>query len=247
MLSVSVALSGPLPASSCVGAFVGGVTGTIRINKLRTDNYIALYQAISGLSLPISAMDVRKVQTIVKEIYAGGSIKVEITEDIDRLKNSDRILAIGSSKTISYQYLTSSEMTQKYFDIIDESNSALISTINKQKIAKNQFFPFFGFSLIYEGIINIEEKKKYQRENLNRYIESQAARRANEHTTIAQILEDESIANTFKCPSIMFAVSNGQIRLNDFERYLREYSDNKDTSDFRRMLCLYDMIRYEGA
>ena len=223
---------------------VGGVTGTIRINKLRTDNYIALFQAISGLTLPISAMDVRKVQTIVKEIYAGGSIRVEITEDIDKLKNSDRILAIGSSKTISYQYLTLSEMTQKYFDIVDESNSALISTINKQKIAKNQFFPVFGFSLIYDGIVNVDEKKGFQRDNLNRYIESQASKRVNDHTTIAQILEDDGIANTFKCPSIMYAVSNRQIDLDDFERYLRTYTESKDTSDYRRMLCLYDLLRY---
>ena len=59
----------------------------IRINKLRTDDYSELYRNLANINLPISAMDVRKVQSVVKEIYAGGSIKVMITENIDDLKN----------------------------------------------------------------------------------------------------------------------------------------------------------------
>lgn len=34
---------------------------TIRINKIKTDNYTAIYKALARLNLPISAMDVRKV------------------------------------------------------------------------------------------------------------------------------------------------------------------------------------------
>ncbi len=64
---------------------------TIRINKLKTDNFSAIYQAISGLQLPVSALDIRKVQSIVKEIYSGGNIAVKITEDLDSIKNSERI------------------------------------------------------------------------------------------------------------------------------------------------------------
>ena len=64
---------------------------TIRINKIKTDNYTAIYKALAEINLPISAMDVRKVQNIVTEIYSGGEIKVTITEDIDSLKNNDKI------------------------------------------------------------------------------------------------------------------------------------------------------------
>lgn len=226
---------------------IGGISGTIRINKLVTDNFTALYQAIAGLNLPISAMDVRKVQTIVKEIYAGGSIKVEITEDIDKLKNSDRILAIGSSKTITYQYLTLNEMVQRYFDIIDESNSALIATINKQKIASNQYFPVFGFSLINENINNIGQKKKLQRTNLAKYIAAMVTKRANAHTSVNGILEDLGIATSYKCQAIMYAVHKSQIPLEEFEQYLRLYPDRKDSSDYRRLLCLYDLMKYGGG
>src|SRR5690625_1271998 len=63
---------------------------TIRINKLKTDNFLALYQELSDLILPISAMDIRKVQSIVQDIYKGNAgIQVSITENIENLKNDE--------------------------------------------------------------------------------------------------------------------------------------------------------------
>lgn len=59
---------------------------TIRINKIKTDNFKEIYLALAELTLPVSAMDIRKVQNIVKEIYAGGNIKVNITEDLESIK-----------------------------------------------------------------------------------------------------------------------------------------------------------------
>jgi hypothetical protein len=55
---------------------------TIRINKIKTDNFSSIYNSVSNLNLPVTALDIRKVQNIVKEIYAGGEIKVTITEDL---------------------------------------------------------------------------------------------------------------------------------------------------------------------
>lgn len=63
---------------------------TIRINKVKTDDFVEIYKALSDLNLPVSAMDIRKVQGIVKEIYSGGNIKVNITEDLDSLSNSEK-------------------------------------------------------------------------------------------------------------------------------------------------------------
>ena len=42
----------------------------IRVNKIKTDNFTAVYQALSELRLPISAMDIRKVQDIVGDPLA---------------------------------------------------------------------------------------------------------------------------------------------------------------------------------
>lgn len=70
--------------------------GTIRINKRKTDNYEIIYKSLSNLHLSVSAMDVRKVQYVFKEIKTGGEIKVSITDDLETLKNGEKVLAIGS-------------------------------------------------------------------------------------------------------------------------------------------------------
>jgi hypothetical protein len=70
--------------------------GTIRINKRKTDNYEIIYKSLSNLHLSVSAMDVRKVQDVFKEIKTGGEIKVSITDDLGTLKNGEKVLAIGS-------------------------------------------------------------------------------------------------------------------------------------------------------
>ncbi|ENW3566464.1 SIR2 family protein, partial [Neisseria gonorrhoeae] len=126
------------------------ITGfsTIRINKIKTDNFSQIYKALAELTLPISAMDVRKFQSIAKEIYTGGNIKVSFTEDMDNLNNSDKVVAIGSTKTISYNFQTTSEMMSNYFKIIEEENSQLLKLIDKHSIASTQYFPIYGFSRI---------------------------------------------------------------------------------------------------
>src|SRR5699024_4470838 len=133
----------------------------IRINKIKTDDYASIYEGISNLRLPISAMDIRKVQTIVGDIYKGGNsknaIKVRITEDLDRLDNSNKVLAIGSEHTIKYEFRTISEIMIDYFSIIDENNVQILDLINKQTIQSSQYFPIYAFSLINPEIERIEE------------------------------------------------------------------------------------------
>ncbi len=96
--------------------------GTIRINKIKTDNYEIIYKSLSNLHLPVSAMDVRKVQDVFKEIKTGGEIKVSITDDLETLKNGEKVLAIGSINNIKYEFNTASEMMSIYFKIVDEDN-----------------------------------------------------------------------------------------------------------------------------
>ena len=218
----------------------------IRINKLKTDDFLSLYRALATINLPISAMDVRKVQTIVKEIYSGGSIKVMITESLDDMKNGDRILAIGSSKTIKYQFMTISEMTQDYFTIIDESNSAILSLINKQKIAETQYFPIYGFSTICDDIDDVDRLKQIQKNNVESYIKEKCLQHSNTHNSAHDIDEDTSIAASYKNQAIMASVNSGYIPLDDLEKYLRSFpvEKRKDTG-YRRLLCLYDLKKYD--
>ena len=218
----------------------------IRINKLKTDDFLSLYHALATINLPISAMDVRKVQTIVKEIYAGGSIKVMITENLDDMRNGDRILAIGSSKTIQYQFMTTSEMIQKYFTIIDESNSAILSLINKQKISNSQYFPIFGFSTICDDIGDVARLKQIQKKNVELYVKEKCVQYQNEHKSIHDIDEDTTIAASYKNQAIMASVNSGIISLDELEIYLRNVPIEKRTdTPYKRLLCLYDLKKYD--
>lgn len=218
----------------------------IRINKLKTDDFLSLYRALATINLPISAMDVRKVQTIVKEIYSGGSIKVMITENLDDMKNGDRILAIGSSKTIKYQFMTTSEMIQNYFTIIDESNSAILSLINKQKIPDSQYFPIYGFSAICDDIHDVDRLKRIQKQNVKSYVEEKCIHHNNAHNSIHDIDEDTTIAASYKNQAIMASVNSGNILLDELESYLRNVPiEERKNTEYRKFLCLYDLKKYD--
>ena len=202
-----------------------------------------MYSAISDLTLPISAMDIRKVQNVVKEIYAGGSIKVNITEDLDSLNNNDKIIAIGSAKTIQYQYQTSAEMMGNYFNIIDESNSQILTLINKYTIQKTQYFPVFAFSIIYSNINNIKTFKERQREKVQSAINLISESCKVKHNTIDGILSDTSVTESNKNNAVLWSTFNGGLSLEEVEGYLRGFPDKSDTP-YRRILCAYDIKKY---
>lgn len=215
---------------------------TIRINKIKTDNFLEIYKYLADLSLPVSAMDVRKVQNIVKEIYAGGNIEVSITEDIDALKNGEKVLAIGSLKTISYEFQTTSEIMENYFKIIDESNHQLLKLIDKYKIQKSQHFPIFGFSKIQAELKSSGWLKEIQKEKIDNLI-GNTTDFAEEHNSINAILQDGNITQSKKNKAIALGIINNRIELDSLQEYLRGYSDKK-TTDYRRLLCVYDYKKY---
>lgn len=216
---------------------------TIRINKLKTDNFVALYQAVANLVLPVSAMDIRKVQSVVREIYSGGNIKVSITEDLDNLKNSDKVLVVGSKNTIKYEFQTISEMMVNYFQIIEESNAQLLKLINKQKIQSSQYFPIFAFSEICEEINEVDALKERQSDKIENIIKNAPEICGGTHITPQEVIEDKAISQTYKIIEIICSIINGNMEMVSVEDYLRAFP-NKRSTDYRRLLCAYDMKKY---
>lgn len=217
---------------------------TIRINKIKTDNYIAIYEALSNLTLAISAMDIRKVQNIVKEIYAGGDIKVKITEDLNSLKNDEKILAIGSEKSITYQYMTSAETCKNYFKILEEANNQLLKLVDKYQINSNQYFPIFAFSKICPDIEKAETLKSQQVKKLKEalaQIEEGCKSCKSQHSTIAEILDDATISPSNKPNAIIWSLLNETITKDDTETYLKAQAEINNTA-YRKILCAYDFI-----
>lgn len=217
---------------------------TVRINKIKTDNFSIIYQALANIHLPISAMDVRKVQNVVAEIYAGGKIEVKITEDLDELRNGDKILAIGSSKTISYQFQTASELMANYFKILEESNHQILVLIDKYKLQSTQYFPIYGFSSINGEIEATERLKKQQKKNVQNSLNSIYDNQKKNHKTVQAIIDDETIPNTYKVGSIIWNIFENNLELNDVEKYLKEFKPKNDTN-YRKLLCAYDLKKYE--
>jgi SIR2-like domain len=215
----------------------------IRINKIRTDDFISIYKALSNLSLPISAMDIRKVQSVFREICSGGSIKVNITEDLDDIKNGDKIIAIGSVRTIECQYQTTSELISNYFKIIDESNFQLLKVINKQQIQPNWFFPVFSFSKICSEIEKSDSLKDQQKVKLSSVLAKITTACQTEHGTIDEIMRDDLITTSSKDSAIFWSTYNDKLVLEDVEQYLLNYAYKKSTS-YRKILCVYDFKKY---
>lgn len=219
-------------------------SSTIRINKLKTDNYIEIFEALSLLQLPVSAMDVRKVQNIVKEIYAGGSIKVNITEDLDHLDNKDKVLVIGSTKTIKYTFQTAPELISNYFKIIDESNFQILDLIDKYTIQKSQYFPIFGFSCINKDLQSADILKNQQKDKLEAIKSTINKNCRTKYKTIEEIEADPHIAKTNKVSAILFSILEGNISIDSVEEYLKNYED-KYSTDYRKLLCAYDYKKYK--
>lgn len=214
---------------------------TIRINKIKTDNFKEIYKHLGKLTLPVSAMDIRKVQNVVKEIYTGGDIKVSITEDIESLKNGDKVLVIGSSKTITYEYQTANEMMLNYFKLIEESNEQLLKLIEKHKIQKNQFFPVFGFYRIQPNLSNYNQLKDIQLAKIQTLLGQPDT--VTNYSTIDGIKADEQIAISNKVKAIVMGVLRDRISLEDLEIYLKLFPDKRHT-DYKKLLCVYDYKKY---
>jgi SIR2-like domain len=216
---------------------------TIRINKIKTDDYISIYRELGQLNLPISAMDVRKVQNIVKEIYAGGNIGVKITEDLDSLSNADKILAIGSSKTIQYHYQTAPETMANYFGVIEEANSHVIGLIDKYKIQSSQFFPMHGFDKINPHVECSARLKAQQKEKLAQADEHLPPRSLVPYKSIAEIVGDSKLPPSAHANAIYYNFRNGNISIEDCEAYLKQYPEKLKT-EYRKLLCAYDFAKY---
>lgn len=218
---------------------------TIRINKIKTDNFEAIYSSLASIELPVSAMDIRKVQNVVKEIYEGGNVSVNIVDDLNDLKNNEKVLAIGNVNRISYDYQTIGELIANYFKIIEEDNFQILEVIDKQNINKGQFFPIFAFSEINTDIEKARKLKVQQEEKLKEIYKKIKVNQENSHTSIDDILEDECISNSNKDNAIMYAVFKKQINLKEFEEYLLCRSNKKETS-YRRLLCVFDFMKCSG-
>lgn len=221
-----------------------GGSSTCRINKLKTDDYLTLYKTLSEIKLPISATELRKVQSVVSEICSGGGIKIEIPKDLDSLKNSDKTLTIGSSQMPSYQYETAAELMANYFKIIEASDHQILALIDKYRIHSQQYFPIFAFSSFNANIQSTERLKNQQIANVEKSVKGVSKNRQKAYSSIDDILTDTDIPETYKTNVILWNVVNKHVAVELLGDFLKTVED-KYTTNYRRLLCVYDLVRYQ--
>lgn len=215
----------------------------VRINKIQTNNFTAIYEALNGLNLPVSAMDVRKIQSVFKGISRGDGGRVIITEDFDKLRNSDRVLAIGSAEIMNYCFLTASEMMKNYFLIIEEREQKTVELIDKQIIRSDQYFPIFAFSSIYKKLHRAKELQQQQIKLVSSLIMKRDRRCRGSHTSIAAVYNDMTVLLSHKVVEVICSIILKRIDLMEVEKFLKTF-ENKVSTDYRKILCVYDLVKY---
>ncbi len=218
---------------------------TIRIKKLKTDDYRSLYQSISKLELPVSVMDIRKVENVIRGIKTcNEGIKVSISENVDELENNQKILAIGPKEIIKYHYKRPKDLMSNYFKVLNEKDTAVLEVINDYNIAKNQYFPIFGFSSLERVKIEKEvvDDLKTKQKNMIKKLDSKLKYEL-EEITIDCIFKCNEIAKSYKENCIVSYILRGELNLDDLEEYLIKYPKKEETN-YRKLLCVYDYKKY---
>lgn len=219
----------------------------IRINKVKTDDYMSIYKAIEDLSLPVSALEVRKVLDVVREIVAGGTIKVSVADDIETLKNSDKVLAIDSKENIKYLYKINNpaQFISEYFEIINTNNCEIVELLDDMVVPINQWFPAFGFSKICPELKCSTTLKRSQSDKIYAYHQNSKKDRFENFpvTSIQSILDTDQIRKTYKLDAIFHFILNDTLSLEDLKNYIDSLEDDRN-SEYRKLLCLYDFKKY---
>lgn len=164
---------------------------------------------------------------------------------MDELENGDKVLAIGSHKSITYSYQTAPEMMKNYFAIIEEENNQVLELVDKVMIQSQQFFPIYAFAKIDPSIKRIDKLKEQQKGKLQSLKRQIAQRFDVQETTLEDILANESYAMSYKNQIIAYALLERNIKPEDVEEYLKTLSsEHGNTTDYRRVLCAYDYVKY---
>ena len=137
-------------------------------------------------------------------------------------------------------------MIINYFKIIDEENRPLLKLIEKHIINKAQHFPIFAFAKINPTISTIHKLKTQQIDKLKEFKSNMKDICKTTHRNVQDILNDVSISISNKNYAIIYSILNNNLDLNDVEKYLLQYK-NKSITDYKRILCAYDFMKYNDG
>lgn len=218
----------------------GGGT-SISIHKLKTDLFRNVYDELATLNIR-SVQELKIVYQETDKIYAGKSVNLDIAGDFTQLSDAKRGIVFGNRDKLKYVVQTSNTMINNYFEYVAAGDVELVKTIDKLIIQNNQYFPAFGYCSIYPDLGRGEELKNQQINKLKNLLRKKLG--VNEHVKISDILQDETIRDSYKIHAILYAVSRNHIDLNELEDFIKDQKDLNST--MRALICMYDLKRYGG-
>lgn len=243
--------------------YLGEKEVPIEINIVETDNYLDIYKAMKRIKTKCSVMDIRKVESVVKNIKDGGEIKVQIETNLDNIANSEMILAIGDSKNIQYLNYSSKNFVSDYFSIIDNCAESKINMLSKNdckaqdyiKIQENVFFPACYFYSICQSdrLFSLVKQQKKKMKELGEF-KTPSKYKDIDCLQLSQLIKHaENSVHSSEYKTLAKKALSGDVSLEDLEEFLRENKanqfDNADSNrktNYRRLLCVYDYMKYRG-
>jgi hypothetical protein len=217
----------------------------IRINKIKTDNFKAVYDAVAEINLPVSVMDVKRVQRVYKNIVAGGEIAVKVSTDIDELNNNELVLAINPiSENIVYKAGKPSQLMQDYFSIIENGDESIVKLVDKITISKNQYFPMFAFGSICPYLETADKLKSQQVVKISGEIKKHGLWVDDYHSL--EDLKNAKLPGYRENILVLKGFWYDVFTEDELKKYLLDF-ENKDTTEYRKLLCVYDFKVYSDG
>ena len=151
---------------------------------------------------------------------------------------------------IQYHNLKSKDFIINYFTYINQGDIEIIKIIDSLNFQPAEYFPVYGYSKIHTSD-NMTKRKSAQRKNIEEYLSNKTKKNMpnGKFTSIDEVIKDDRIKDSYKMYAITNNVYKSNITLEECYLFIKEKLEkNKNISkvdtDIRRLLCVYDIIKY---
>ncbi len=239
----------------------------LNITVVKTDNFLQVYDAIEDSKRKIPARILRYCKEQMYDLVAEAKPSSRLAVvDIDQIENKDDIefvVGVGVAAVqdrISKKGYSSISLDEVFLDVLNDDTTydadnlltEFYPTLFKRP---NKYIPAFKY-LRLSGISNIESLRASKHESIEKMIRKSKAAPLSSYQghydshyrgkTTAEIIQKAPVIKA----SIMIMFQNeDQIDVEVVRNFLRDNSDelkphNPSSSYFRKLVCLYDRLKY---
>lgn len=241
---------------------------TLPLTQIKTDNFMLIYEKLNTLVPALPLKDIKTVKRIVKTIVVDNSSsngeRDTLLVDHDSLNNIKNIndykkfaIAIGPKINMNENFgYTGFGIQQIVEDILYDKHKfnaeKLVLNSIELKISENQLFPVHKYvSQLDANVIDKAPRvKKYitNRNDVSSFLNEQLRKSLNKLPQISSTCEIPSEFSHVKRMKLLLK-NIGSLNLDNVKQYLiSQYDANPNLatdSDFRRVVTVYDFLKYK--